>query len=159
MKNLEAALIMALEAHKGQKDRGGVPYIFHCTSVMNIAKEQFSKYCDSKEEIECMLIAALLHDVIEDGKFTDGDIMFRFGKTVSMAVNTLTKKHDVKYETYIEKIKLNKIAMLVKMADLIHNMDSTRLKNITDKDLERMKKYEKAYLELRLKIEEQSTIN
>jgi len=153
MNKLESALIMAINTHKGQKDKGEMPYIFHCVSVMNIAKEMFSEYCESAEELEDMLTVALLHDTIEDGKITEEDISFSFGRRVGRSVATLTKKGSIKYDDYINNIKKNKIAMLVKMADLSHNMDTRRLKNISAHDIVRIKKYENAYVQLRIELE------
>ncbi len=90
-------------------------------------------------------IVALLHDVIEDTNVTIKDIILLcFDNDIINATETLTHNRNDDYMTYINKIKNNPLAKTVKIADLKHNSDLSRLKKITDKDLLRVKKYEKA---------------
>lgn len=130
---LDLALKIATEAHKGQVDKAGVAYIEHPKFVANLVNTEEEK------------IVALLHDVIEDTTVTLQDLKkYGFSKEVIEAIILLTKNKTVKYSEYIRNIKLNKIARIVKIADLKHNSDISRLSSITQKDLDRLKKYKEA---------------
>ena len=130
---LELALSIATEAHKGQFDKAGVDYIEHPIYVAS----QF----DTEEE----KAVALLHDVIEDSSFTAEELLLAgLSETVVTAVQILTKKKEKDYQTYLENVKSNSLARVVKLADLQHNSDLSRLSSVTDKDLERLEKYKKA---------------
>lgn len=130
---LELALSIATEAHKGQFDKAGVDYIEHPIYV--------ASQVDTEEE----KAVALLHDVIEDSPFTAEELL-QAGllETVATAVQILSKKKGQDYQTYLENVKSNPLARVVKLADLKHNSDLSRLETITDKDLERLEKYKKA---------------
>lgn len=131
MIDLLRALFIAARAHKGQRDKGGKPYIFHPLKVsLNVRGK------DEK-------IVALLHDVIEDTSYTIDDLKF-LTKDQKEALLLLTHDKDTPYMIYIEFIKKNKIASRVKLADLDQNMNLNRLKIVTEKDLERLEKYKKA---------------
>lgn len=130
MIKLLRAFFIAARAHKGQKDKGGKPYIFHPINV--------SLNVNGKDE----KIVALLHDVIEDTAYTIDDLKF-LTKDQREALLLLTHDKDTPYMSYIESIK-NKIASRVKLADLDQNMNLKRLKIVTEKDLERLEKYKKA---------------
>ena len=99
-------------------------------------------------EITC--IVALLHDVVEDSNITLNDLSKYFDSTVIEALRVLTKKNDDNYEEYIKRVKTNEIATIVKLKDLEHNMDLTRLDEVTEDDIKRNEKYEDAvsYLEM-----------
>ena len=94
---------------------------------------------------ENTVIAALLHDVAEDTDITIDELTKEFGEEVGYALSLLNHDKDVPYMDYVKALKHNDIARAVKMADLTHNMDLSRLKEVTDKDLERVKKYNEAY--------------
>lgn len=126
------AMIVAYNAHKNQVDKAGVPYIYHPIHVA----EQMEK------EEEC--IVALLHDVVEDTDVTFEQLETEFSKKIIDVLKLLTKKKDVDYYEYIIKIKENVIAKKVKIADIEHNLDRSRLDSITDKDIKREEKYKKA---------------
>lgn len=111
------AMILAYNAHHGQTDRGGVPYIFH---PFHLAEQMTDEYTTC---------AALLHDVVEDTNVTIDELSKHFPKEVIDAVVLLTHEADVPYLEYVEKIKRNPIARTVKLADLHHNCDPTRLPN------------------------------
>lgn len=131
MIDLLRSFFIAARAHKGQRDKGGKPYIFHPLKVsLNVRGK------DEK-------IVALLHDVIEDTSYTIDDLKF-LTKNQREALLLLTHDKDTPYMTYIEAIKKNKIASRVKLADLDQNMNLKRLKIVTEKDLERLEKYKKA---------------
>ncbi|MBR1747379.1 MAG: HD domain-containing protein [Clostridia bacterium] len=112
----QKAMKIAYEAHLGQYDKGGVPYIFHPTHLA----EQM--------ETEATATAALLHDVVEDTPLTIEDLR-RAGisEEVLTAVELLTHKKDTDYFEYVRAIKKNPVARAVKIADLRHNTDPTRL--------------------------------
>ena len=136
---LGKVLVLATNAHAGQFDRGGNPYILHQLKVMHYLKT-------TDEELQCI---ALLHDVIEDTDTTWDDLR-AIGCTerVIFAVHALTKQPGQSYDQYKQEVMANKNAMRVKMADLRHNTDIRRLKGITEKDIARMAKYNQFYLEL-----------
>ena len=88
---------------------------------------------------------ALLHDVIEDSPVSAEELLQAgLPETVVTAVQVLTKKKEQDYQTYLENVKKNPLARVVKLADLKHNSDLSRLSSITEKDRERLKKYKKA---------------
>ncbi|MDU1891197.1 MAG: GTP pyrophosphokinase [Dysgonomonas sp.] len=129
-KILEKAIQIAVNAHFGQVDKGGMPYIFHPLRVMG----RFS----SVEE----RIVAVLHDVVEDTTITFEDLQeMGIPKHLVLVLRILTRKADTPYRGYIEKISENPVARAVKIADLIDNMDTSRLTKITEDDLLRLQKY------------------
>ena len=130
---IELALVLAKKAHRGQFDKAGVDYIEHPIYV--------ASQVDTEEE----KAVALLHDVIEDSPFTAEELLQAgLPETVVTAVQVLTKKKGQDYQTYLKTVKSNPLARAVKLADLKHNSDLSRLEIITDKDLERLEKYKKA---------------
>ena len=130
--NTRKAMIIAYKAHNGQFDKSGVPYIFH---PIHLAEQM-------NTEEEC--IVALIHDVVEDTDMTFEELEKEFSKTVIDALKLLTHDKSVEYLEYVKKIRNNPIARNVKLADLNHNSDKTRLLSITEKDIERYNKYQKA---------------
>ena len=126
------AIKLAYIAHKDQYDKASLPYINHPLHLAEGMKDEYTT------------IAALLHDVVEDSDLTFDDLAKEFPKEVIGALKLLTHQKGVPYMDYIAKIKTNDIARAVKIADLKHNSDLTRLDIITDKDLERINKYQKA---------------
>ena len=133
------ALYIMLKAHLKQKDKSGRMYIFHPLYVSFKLKGYNAK------------IVGLLHDVVEDSDYTIDDLKKYFNKDIIEAISIITKNKNEKYEDYLKKIKSNKLARLVKIEDLKHNSDLSRLKNITIEDKQRELKYKKAliYLEYR----------
>ena len=124
---------IAKMAHFGQVDRAGVDYIKHPETVGSFVKTDEEK------------AVAYLHDVIEDTSLTLLDLeMFGLSKNIIEAVDILTKKKGQDYQSYLNLVKTNELAKVVKLADLRHNSDLTRLPKITEKDLERNKKYSSA---------------
>ena len=128
---------IAYKAHEGQTDKAGVPYIFH---PIHIAEQM-----DSEESCG----VALLHDVIEDSDITLEILSKYFNDDIIAALRVLTKKENDDYVMYIKRVKTNKLATKVKIKDLEHNRDLTRLDEVTDKDRKRSLKYWEAirYLE------------
>jgi len=145
---LQKAIEMAEEAHKGQTDRAGKPYIGHITRVMQAGKTIEQR------------MAGILHDIVEDTHWTFEDLL-REGIPAEVvdAVRCLTKINNESYDQFIERIKNNPIAAAVKLNDLRDNMDITRLPAITDKDVERLRKYHRAYSELsKLQVAHRKTV-
>lgn len=129
----EKAYEIAKKAHLGQIDKAGEDYIKH--------PEKVASFVSSDEEKS----VAYLHDVIEDTELTLEDLReYGFSEEVLKAVDVITKKRGQDYQTYLNSVKENKLARVVKLADLRHNSDLTRLINITEKDVERREKYQKA---------------
>ena len=127
------ALRIAFDAHKGQVDKDGLPYIFH---PFHLAEQM---------DTEAEVCAALLHDVIEDSPVTLDDLKREgFSDEVVEAVSLLTRDKDVPYMTYIENLRQNPIATAVKLADLRHNADLSRMDIIDDKARRREEKYREA---------------
>lgn len=127
------ALEIATEAHSGQFDKAGVDYIQHPLYVASLVSTEKEK------------AVALLHDVIEDSSVTKEELLLSgIDSEVVEAVSILTKHPNDSYQSYLERVKGNALAKVVKLADLTHNSDLSRLKNITKKDEERFQKYAKA---------------
>lgn len=133
MKMLEKAILIALEAHRGQVDKGGEPYILHPLRVMLAMKR------------ECEKIAAVLHDVVEDSVWTLGMLKVQdFSDEVLDAVGALTRRSGESYSDFINRVGLNSIAREVKIADLKDNSDLSRIQNPSEVDFVRRDKYEGA---------------
>lgn len=129
----QQALAIAKDAHKGQVDKAGVDYIQHPLFVASLVEGELAK------------AVALLHDVVEDSDWTLEDLrMEGLPEEVVQAVGILTKKRNENYEEYILRVKQNPLARQVKLADLKHNSDLSRLANVTDRDRKRVAKYQKA---------------
>ena len=126
------AMIIAYEAHKNQVDKSGVPYIYH---PIHVAEQMDT-------ENECII--ALLHDVVEDTNVTFKQLEEVFSKEIIDILKLLTREENIEYDEYIKRIKNNSIACKVKIADLTHNLDKTRLDFVTEVDVKRNEKYKKA---------------
>ena len=126
------AMIIAYEAHKNQVDKSGVPYIYH---PIHVAEQMDT-------ENECII--ALLHDVVEDKNVTFKQLEEVFSKEIIDILKLLTREENIEYDEYIKRIKNNSIACKVKIADLTHNLDKTRLDFVTEVDVKRNEKYKKA---------------
>ena len=131
---LEKAFQIAIDAHKGQTDKAGAPYIFHPIRVSN--------RCSTDDE----RIVALLHDTIEDTEVTAEYLLMEgLPRNIVDAILSVTRNEDENYEDFIKRSRLNPIGRQVKLHDLEDNMDITRLNELTEKDLYRLNKYIKAY--------------
>lgn len=141
---LDRMLVIVTNAHHGQFDKGGMPYILHPLKVMHYLKSD-------DEELMCM---ALGHDVVEDTKVTYKDLRDAgISERVIEGIRALTKVPGETLEEYKARVFASHDAMLVKRADLRHNSDIRRLKGVTHKDLERMAKYHLFYLEIGVELE------
>ena len=127
------AMKIAYEAHKDQKDKSGIPYIYH---PIHLAEQM---------DDEISTCVALLHDVVEDTDITFQDLLdFGFIEEIVDVLKLLTHNDNDEYMEYIRRIKTNTIAIKVKLADLRHNSDLTRLDVVDDKAIKRVEKYENA---------------
>lgn len=134
MNLIEHSLKIALKAHAGQKDKAGWPYVLHPIRMM------------LKMDSEIDMSAALLHDVLEDSSLTAEDLRKEgIPSEVVEAVLSLTRQENEPYEDFIERAAKNRIARKVKKADLEDNIDLLRLREIKDRDVERLKKYHIAW--------------
>lgn len=130
---VKAADEFAAKKHEGQVDKAGAPYINHPRAVA------------AKLDSDVEKAVALLHDTVEDTDATVEEIKEVFGEEIADAVEVLTHPKDEPYMDYIRRIWKNRLARDVKLADLEHNMDLSRLNGkVTEKDLERVEKYKKA---------------
>lgn len=147
MERLWSALTLMKELHDGQTDKCGQPYWIH---PFVVAMRRFKDYCPGGISIA---IVALLHDVLEDTDITEQELLCRFPMKIDEveALELLTRKDGMSYDDYITSIieSDNKIAMSVKIHDLLHNGSFTRMKDagvpITEKDERRTEKYRKAF--------------
>ena len=129
----QQALAIAKDAHKGQVDKAGVDYIQHPLFVASLVEGELAK------------TVALLHDVVEDSDWTLEDLRKEgLPEEVVQAVGILTKKRNENYEEYILRVKQNPLARQVKLADLQHNSDLSRLTTVTEIDRKRAAKYRQA---------------
>lgn len=132
-------LVLVTNAHAGQYDRGGQPYILHPLKVMHYLKS-------NDEELQCI---ALGHDVIEDTDVTYKDLRDNgITERVISGIKALTKVPGETLDEYKVRVFANQDAMLVKKSDLRHNTDIRRLKGVNEKDIARMARYHQFYLEL-----------
>lgn len=141
---LNNAIVLAAISHDGQYDHGGNPYIAHVLKVMHYIKSD-------DEERQCI---AVLHDVVEDCNVDFEDLKLAgMSARVIDGVRRLTKwegfNDETDLEEYIQGILYSKDAIIVKMADLRHNMDIRRLKGLRAKDFKRLEKYTVMYSRLK----------
>lgn len=138
--DLGLAIKIASNAHYGQYDKGGNPYILHPLKVMN--------YCKSVD-VEVKMIA-ILHDVVEDTNITLEDLIARgFSERVIAGVDAMTKREGECFEDYVKRLLDNNDAIIVKMGDLRDNTDVRRLRGLSQKDFKRMEKYQCLYEQLK----------
>ena len=127
------AMKIAYEAHHGQVDKAGVPYIYH---PIHLAEQM---------EDETSICVALLHDVLEDTSISEEELRQKgISSVVIDNIKLLTKGKEEGYMEYLERLKSSEIAVKVKIADLKHNSDVSRLLEITEKDKKRLEKYTEA---------------
>ncbi|WJQ79806.1 HD domain-containing protein [Brevibacillus brevis] len=137
MSTLEKAIYIATQAHEGQVDKGGNPYILHPLRIML-----------KMSTVETM-ISAVLHDVLEDTDVTVEELRNEgFSEEIIAAVIALTRNDDETYMEFVGRTKQNPIARLVKLGDLEDNSDLSRIPEPTEKDYERLLRYKRAIKEL-----------
>lgn len=134
MNDIEKAISIAVQAHSGQKDKAGMPYVLHPLRLM------------LRQDSSEAMIGAVLHDVVEDTDITIDQLAEAgFSSAVLEAISLLTHDKSIPYMDYIRAIARNAIARQVKLADLIDNMDLNRIPNPQEKDYLRLEKYKVAY--------------
>jgi (p)ppGpp synthase/HD superfamily hydrolase len=137
MPDIEEAIRIAVEAHRGQKDRAGAPYILHPLRML------FRVHTDAER------MAAVLHDVVEDTAWTLDDLRARgFPAEVVDAVDHLTRRPDESYERFVDRAAAHPVARRVKLADLEDNLDLRRIGTVSEEDAERLNRYLRAWRRL-----------
>ncbi|MBO4938694.1 MAG: GTP pyrophosphokinase [Oscillospiraceae bacterium] len=127
------AMKLSFEAHKDQLDKSGMPYVYH---PFHLAEQMHDEYTTA---------VALLHDVVEDTDWTLEDLeKMGFPAEVIEAVGLMTHARGVPYMVYVSAIRDNPIARAVKLADLRHNSDLSRLNIVDERALARAAKYAEA---------------
>jgi len=140
MATLERAIALAAQAHEGQVDKAGAPYILHPLRMMLSVDTPEAR------------VAAVLHDVVEDTPVSLEELRAEgFSEAVIGAVEALTKRPEEEddYDAFIRRVALNPLARQVKLADLRDNCDASRIAQPSQKDWRRIEKYKRAiqYLE------------
>lgn len=132
---LDKAIQVAVNAHAGQMDKAGQPYILHPMRVM------MSLFTLEEK------IVGILHDVVEDTTVTMHDlvVVYKFPSTILYAVEALTHRDGESYTDYILRVKKCPLAVRVKLADLKDNMNKDRIPFPSERDVKRWEKYERAY--------------
>ena len=127
------AINLMYEAHQGQMDKGGLPYCFHPFHVAESMDDEISCTC------------ALLHDVMEDTDYTLQDLAgMGFPEEVTDVLRLLTHQDGVPYMEYVKNLSVSPVARRVKLSDLRHNSDLSRLSQVTEKERQRIAKYREA---------------
>ena len=138
MSDLQRAIEIAVDAHRGQVRKDGSPYVLHPLRLMFSVADADAK------------VVAVLHDVVEDTAVTLDDLRAEgFSEAIMAAVECVTHEAGVAYEDYIQRIKENPIAREVKLADLQDNANLYEIPQLQSKDLQRLEKYHRAYMFLR----------
>lgn len=135
------AMRLAYDAHQGQTDKGGLPYVFH---PYHLAEQMPD---------EASVCVALLHDVVEDADVSFEELERSFPSEVVDAVRLLTRQPGVDYLDYVRAIKSDPIAVRVKLADLAHNSDESRLAGRKDVSRTEIARLRKRYAEARALLE------
>ena len=134
MATIEDAIAIAAQAHKGQQDKAGDPYVLHPLRMM------------LRMNSEAAMMAAVLHDVVEDTDWTLERLREAgFSDEVLEAVDCLTHREGESYQEFVERVRTNPLARQVKVADLEDNMNLRRMGQVGPKDLERLEKYHRAW--------------
>jgi (p)ppGpp synthase/HD superfamily hydrolase len=137
MPNLEDAILLAIKAHRGQKDKAGAPYILHPLRIMLAM------------ETETEMIVAVLHDVVEDGGIALDDLRKDgYSAEIIDAVDHLTHRDGEDYDQFIDRVKSNPLAVKVKVADLKDNSNLARIAEPNENDYKRLEKYQRALRKL-----------
>jgi guanosine-3',5'-bis(diphosphate) 3'-pyrophosphohydrolase len=136
-KLLDLAIKIAEKAHEGQFDKADQPYILHPLTVMAQMDDVESK------------IVAVLHDEIEDSDLSITELSQQgFPELITEAIAAITKLDGELYDDYLLRVMGNAIALKVKIADVSHNMDISRIANPTVRDFQRLEKYQKVLKQL-----------
>ncbi|MHB9030476.1 MAG: GTP pyrophosphokinase [Candidatus Latescibacterota bacterium] len=130
MSLLNNAVNLAFRVHAESMDRNGAPYILHPLRVMQRMRTE-------REQV-----IAILHDTVEDSDLSLDDLRREgFPEEVVAGVDALTRREGESYDEYVDRVKINPEAVRVKLGDLEDNMDLRRLPDITEQDVERLRRY------------------
>jgi (p)ppGpp synthase/HD superfamily hydrolase len=133
MATLERAIHIAVQVHAGQVDKGGEPYVLHPLRLMFQMQTPFER------------MVAVLHDVVEDSDWTLERLRAEgFPAEVLLALDHLTRRAGEEYQDFIRRASANALARTAKIADLRDNLDASRIPRLTEKDIARMAKYQRA---------------
>ena len=133
MSTLERAIAIAAQAHAGQMDKAGAPYILHPLRVMLRLSSPEAR------------IVGVLHDVVEDTSVTLENLREEgFSEAVLEAILSVTKRPGEEYEAFVLRAARDPIGRSVKLADLADNSDLSRIPDPTSKDFERLERYRRA---------------
>ena len=136
---IDRALQIMIRCHLGQYDKAGKPYFLHPMAVAELLNT-------ADDELK---IIAFLHDILEDTDITEQKLRsLRFSERVISGIIALTKIKGESYSEYKQKVKSNPDAIKVKIADLSHNMDLSRLILVSEQDIKRQERYKQFYSEL-----------
>jgi (p)ppGpp synthase/HD superfamily hydrolase len=134
MSTLARAIAVAAQAHIDQKDKSGAPYILHPLRMM------------LRMDTEAEMMVAVLHDVVEDTDWSIDKLRANgFPEVVLTAVESVTHREGESYDDFVARAADNPIGRKVKLADLEDNMDVRRIDDLADRDLERIRKYHRAW--------------
>ncbi|MBT9583774.1 HD domain-containing protein [bacterium] len=134
MSTLERAIELAVQYHKGQRDKAGEPYILHPLRVM--------LRCQGAEA----QMVAVMHDLLEDTPVTPEMLLQEgFSAKVLGALEGVTRRSGESYQQFVQRAKTDPVARQVKLADLEDNMDVRRLKRVTPRDAERLQRYRESW--------------
>jgi (p)ppGpp synthase/HD superfamily hydrolase len=134
MSTLARAIAVAAQAHIDQKDKSGAPYILHPLRIM------------LRMDSEAEMMVAVLHDVVEDTDWSIDKLRSNgFPEVVLTAVESVTHREGESYDDFVARAAANPIGRRVKLADLEDNMDVRRIDELADRDLERVRKYHRAW--------------
>lgn len=139
MSTLERAIAIAAQAHAGQSDKAGAPYVLHPLRVMLGVSTRAER------------ITAVLHDVVEDCEGWSFERLKGegFDDTIITALRSVTKIEGESYEDFVKRAAANPVGRRVKLADLTDNSDLTRIASPTPKDFDRLARYERAIAYIR----------
>ncbi len=138
MATLEKAISIAVEAHKGQVDKNNQPFILHVLRVMIAGRNDDER------------ILGALHDSIEKTHWTFEELKAEgFNNKILDSLVCVTKKNENEdYQAFIERIKTNRLAIKIKIIDLMDHLEMKNIFEVKKKDVDRFNKYLKAYQEL-----------
>ena len=140
---LERAKELAKKYHKGQKDLAGTNYFLHVQAVGEMGKTQEEK------------IVGYLHDIVEDTSMTTNGLLgLGFTPEIVRAIDAITRREDESWNAYIRRVGENPLATKVKINDLTHNSDLSRIASPSEKDFDRVRTYQQAITKLRKKMEQ-----
>lgn len=138
MATVERAIAIAAQAHAGQVDKAGAPYILHPLRVMLAQADDIAR------------MVAVLHDVVEDTAVGFDDLRAEgFPSAVLEALASVTKREGEAYDEFVARASANPIGRQVKLADLIDNSDLSRIAVPTERDHQRLEKYQRAIEQIR----------